>query len=160
MPMQQEKIIEFNRRLSQCNKGEMIVIIYQIAFAYIEDAKKASQMGDDQAFHIAVCKTQKCVRELIQALDFSYDLAKELYPLYVFVNEHLSKAMIRNRMTEVEEAEEILKGLYESFEKVAKEDHSKPLMKNAQQVYAGVTYGKHDVTEMCQDVQNNRGFLV
>ena len=29
---------DFTRRLSQCNKGEMIVIIYDIYFAYTKEA--------------------------------------------------------------------------------------------------------------------------
>ena len=31
---------DFTRRLSQCNSGEMIVIIYDILFAYLDDEKK------------------------------------------------------------------------------------------------------------------------
>ena len=32
-------------------------------------------------------------------------------------------------------------------------------MQNTQQVYAGVTYGRSDLTEMFQDVGQSRGFL-
>ena len=32
---------DFTRRLSQCNSGGMIVIIYDILFAYMDDVKKA-----------------------------------------------------------------------------------------------------------------------
>ena len=39
--MEKEKITEFTRRISQCNKGGLIVVMYDIFFAYIEDAKTA-----------------------------------------------------------------------------------------------------------------------
>ena len=33
---------EFTRRLSQCNRGELVVIMYDIVFAYMDEAKKAN----------------------------------------------------------------------------------------------------------------------
>ena len=40
------------------------------------------------------------------------------------------------------------------------QDHSEPLMKNTQQVYAGYTYGRDNLVETCQDSDSSRGFLV
>ena len=37
---------DFTRRLSQCNSGEMIVIIYDIFFAYVDDIRQAHCKGD------------------------------------------------------------------------------------------------------------------
>lgn len=36
----------------------------------------------------------------------------------------------------------------ESFEQVAKEDHSGPVMEHSQQLYAGLTYGKGTLNEV------------
>ena len=41
---------DLTRRLSQCNRGGLILVMYDIYFAYSDDAKKALEMGDDQAF--------------------------------------------------------------------------------------------------------------
>ena len=43
--MTQEKKQEFTRRLSCCNRGEMIVIIYDILFSHLEDALAAQEKG-------------------------------------------------------------------------------------------------------------------
>ena len=52
------------------------------------------------------------------------------------------------------------KKLYDGFLHAAEQDHSEPLMKNTQQVYAGYTYGRDNLVETCQDSDSSRGFLV
>lgn len=151
---------DFTRRLSQCNAGEMIVIIYDIGFAYLSDAKKAHEQCDGEAQKDALRKAQRVLNELIGSLDFSYDLSKNLYALYRFCKEQLSRAMYENRMDGVEETEKILRRLYASFVEVARQDKSAPLMKNTQQVYAGMTYARDAVNEDYMDVDYHRGFLV
>jgi flagellar protein FliS len=39
--MEKEQIKDFTRRLSQCNRGGLIVIMYDIYFAYADEAQKA-----------------------------------------------------------------------------------------------------------------------
>lgn len=158
--MDNEKKQDFTRRISQCNKGGMIVIIYDIIFAYLEEAKEAYGQQDREKFKIAVRKADRGILELIQALDFSYDLAKELYPLYVFCREQLATSMYKYQLLEIQQAEKILRRLYDSFEKVAAQDQSEPLMKNTQQVYAGYTYGRDNLIENCQEFDRSRGFFV
>ena len=62
-------------------------------------------------------------------------------------------------LTEIENAEKMLRKLYQSFCKVAETDSSAPMMKNTQQVYAGYTYGKGDLVENCQELDKSRGFF-
>lgn len=158
--MDDEMRKDFTRRLSQCNAGEMIVIIYDIGFAYLSDAKKAHKQRDAEAQKDALRKAQRVLNELIGSLDFSYDLSKNLYALYRFCKEQLSRAMYENRMDGVEETEKILRRLYASFVEAARQDNSAPLMKNTQQVYAGMTYARDAVNEDYMDVDYHRGFLV
>ena len=47
-----------------------------------------------------------------------------------------------------------------SFVEAAKQDKSAPLMKNTQQVYAGMTYARGAVNEDYMDVDSHRGFFV
>ena len=37
---------DFTRRLNQCNKGELVVIMYDIVFAYIDEAKAVHAAGN------------------------------------------------------------------------------------------------------------------
>lgn len=157
--MKQEQKQTFTRRITQCNKGGMIVIIYDILFAYIEDAKEAYQKESYEEMKTALTKAQLAADELIGALDFHYPIAKELYPLYIFVKEAFAKTIIKNNLTELDGAEAVLKDLYEAFVKAAAQDTSEPLMRNTQQVYAGMTYGRNDLTETFRDSETSRGFF-
>ena len=150
---------EFTRRLSQCNSGEMIVIMYDIVFAYMEEAKAAHTVNSYEDYKAAVKKSQGAIDTLIGALNFKYPIAKDLHKLYVYAKNCLAKAIYQNRTDGIEEAEKILKRLYASFCEAAKTDTSGPLMRNTQKVYAGMTYGRTSLNENCYD-DNHRGFLV
>ena len=149
---------DFTRRLSQCNKGEMIVIMYDIVFAYMEDAIEAHNVGDYEAYKVAIKKAQSSIDALIDGLNFKYEISKELHKLYVFSKNALAKAIYQNRTEGILDAKKVLEKPYASFCEAAKIDSSGPLMRNTQQVYAGITYGKTDLNENC--IGNyNRGFL-
>lgn len=158
--MKREQIVDFTRRISQCNRGELVVIMYDIFFAYAKDANDAYKAEDWEAYKEALRRGQRAIEELISALDFQYDLAKDLYSIYVFCRNSLAKAMYKRNITDLKDAERLMGKLYDGFVHAAKEDTSAPLMRNTQQVYAGYTYGRENLTETCQDSDTSRGFLV
>lgn len=149
---------EFTRRLSQCNSGEMIVIMYDIVFAYMDEAKAAHANGSYEEYKSAVKKAQGAIDTLCGALNFKYDIAKNLHKLYIYSKNCLAKAIYQNRLEGIEEAEKILKRLYSSFCEAAKSDTSGPLMRNTQRVYAGMTYGRTSLNENYFE-DNHRGFF-
>ncbi len=157
--MQKELIQDFTRRISQCNRGGMIVVTYDIYFAYSKDAKEEYGKGDHEAFKEAVHKAQKVLSRLIGGLDFSYPIAKNLYALYMYSRNSLSKALYENRLEGIEDADRILQRLYAAFVEAAKQDASEPLMSNTQQVYAGMTYGKSRLNENYMENDQERGFF-
>lgn len=149
---------DFTRRLSQCNQGGMIVIIYDIYFAYMDDARAGFKNKDTELFKASVRKAGQTIDELINALNMSYDIAKQLLPLYKYCKIQLSKALYENKAERLDEADQIMKRLYDSFVEAARQDTSESLMENTQQVYAGITYGRNDLVENCiSDAQ--RGFF-
>ena len=120
------------------------MINYEIIFAYLDDAKKAYQEEKWEEFKVALRNAQN---------------SKNLYQIYVFCKDSLAAAMYQRSLTEIENAEKMLRKLYQSFCKVAETDSSAPMMKNTQQVYAGYTYGKGDLVENCQELDKSRGFF-
>ncbi len=150
---------EFTRRLSQCNKGELIIITYDILFAYMNEAKKAFEENNYEAYKKAIKKAQASIDTLNNSLNYQYELSRDLHQLYVYTKNALAKAIYQNRLDGLEEAEKILKSLYVSFCEAVKTDTSGPLMSNTQQVYAGITYGRMDLNENFID-DNHRGFFV
>jgi len=142
--MTQEKKQEFTRRLTCCNRGEMIVIMYDMLFAYLEDGVRAKEEQDYQGFKNAVGKASQVVGRLMEDLDFHYEISGSLYAVYQFLNKLLAMAVCKNT------AQNLLD---------AQQDTSEPLMQHTQQVVAGMTYQKGSLTETLQGSESSRGFL-
>ena len=157
--MKKEQIQEFTRRISQSNKGGLVIVMYDILFAYLTEAKEAYDKEQWDSYKKAVRHAQRTIDELISALDFSYDLASELYRIYVFCRDNLAKAVYKRDIEELLLSERLMKKLYTAFSETMKQDKSAPLMSNTQQVYAGITYGKNDLTETYQVPETSRGFF-
>lgn len=151
---------DFTRRLSQCNSGGMIVIIYEICFAYMEDARQAHAKGRHDEMKAAIRKAQNVLDELIGSLNFAYEISSNLYVLYVFCKNELARTLYENRMDGLEEADKVMRRLYHSFAEAAKQDTSAPIMSNTQQIYAGMTYGRNQLNENDMDYDRQRGFFV
>ena len=150
--MTDEKKKEFTRRLTQCNASEMIVIQYEIFFTYLDDALEAYELGGEP-YRMAIRHADAVLVRLQDSLDFKYDLAKQLYPLYTYSRRQIALALANAR--------NVMRKLYDAFAQIAAEDTSEPVMHNTETVYAGYTYGKHALNESAYDgSSNSRGFLV
>jgi len=157
--MQKEQIQEFTSKITMSNRTGLTVVTYEILFTYLADVKCALKEDRYDDYKQAIRQAQKCISELMVTLDFSYDLAVELYRIYAYGKELLAKAMFKRSETEIAECENLMRMLYASFVEVAKTDKSAPLMKNTEQVYAGYTYGRNDVNSS-SDVNPSRGYFV
>lgn len=158
--MDKEKKQEFTVRITNANRSELVVILYDMILAYIDEAKTFLKNGNQEQFHEELKKAQDCVKELISALDKQYEIASELARLYLYVNRTLTRVMIKPEEELIVSAENVIKGLRESFEQIAKQDDSPVLMGNAQEIYAGLTYGKNSLNENLSDEGASRGFFV
>lgn len=157
--MQKEQIQEFTSKITLSNRTGLTVVTYEILFAYLADAKSALKEARYEDYKQAIRQAQKCISELMVTLNFSYELAVELYRVYAYAKELLAKALYKRSEAEIAECENLMKMLHESFVEVAKTDDSAPLMKNTEQVYAGYTYGRSDVNSS-SDANPSRGFFV
>ncbi len=157
--MIREKKQEFTRRLSNCNRSEMIVIMYEILFSYLDDGIQANAADDYEGFKLAVGKAGQVLARLMDDLDFTYEISNSLYAEYQFVNKLLAMAICKNTSQNLQDAKKVLKNLYDGFSEVAKHDTSEPLMQHTQQIVAGMTYQKGSLTETLQNSEISRGFL-
>ncbi len=158
--MKQEKIQEYTLRITQSNRTQLVVIIYELILAYTEEAKECHKAEDLDGFVEAIDKASGFIKELVGALDFQYDISRQLYSLYLYSNRCLNSARRTKQTEELKGIEIVIKGLKESFETIAKTDTSGPIMKNTQAVYEGFTYGKDSKNQVFQSEEGNRGFTV
>lgn len=146
---------EFTLRISQANRTQLTVIIFEMALAYLDSAKKTG----GEAYRIELMRARKCVDELKHSLDFTYEIAGMLLHLYIQINKLLVRASVSGRREHLLEAETALEKLKDAFVQVAKEDNGGPVLENAQAVYAGYTYGKTDLNVNLDGNSSGRGFL-
>ncbi|MBD5547672.1 MAG: flagellar protein FliS [Lachnospiraceae bacterium] len=151
---------QFTLRITQANKSQLVVILYEMLLAYIEEARDAREKGDRDGFRDGIRKARGCLNELMTSLHFEYEPAMNLLQLYLYANRELARADMRNSVEELEHVERIMKKLHETYEKISTQDSSGPVMSNTQTVYAGLTYGKNTLTESLADQGSERGFRV
>lgn len=149
---------QFTLKITQANKTQLVVILYEMLLTYIEEAESAHEKEDREGFREGIRKARGCLNELMASLHFEYEPAMNLLQLYLYANRELVRADIRNGIEELEHVKKIMEKLHEAYRKVSEQDSSDPVMSNAQTVYAGLTYGKNTLTESLADQGSNRGF--
>lgn len=153
--MTSEKKQEFTLRITQANKSELVVILYDMFLEYLEDAKQA----EGEEFHNAISHARAVLNELIDSLDMQYEIAKNLYQIYRYVERLLIQADVRLDKEPFKEISGHISQLRDAYDTISKEDASPSIMKNTEVVYAGMTYGKSDLNENHAGNSSNRGFL-
>ena len=109
--MTKEMKQNYTLRISQANKSELVVIVYEMLLTYIEDAKAAHANGDTEGFAVSIRRAEGCIRELMASLHMDYVLAGNLLSLYVYAVKLLSKAKLHNSTKELAEVEGSLRGI-------------------------------------------------
>lgn len=155
--MNKESINKYTMKITQANKGQLLVIVYDIILEDLEHAKSLSLEDSLEEYINDVKHAQRFLLELMDTLEHKYEISGELMRLYIYVNRELIYAMMRKDVKHLDNAIMVIEKIRKSFEEIAKTDDSAPLMRNVQQVYAGLTYGRSSLNEMSID-NVNRGF--
>lgn len=158
--MTQDAIKNYTLRISQANRSEIIVIVYELIDKYLDETIEAAVAVDADACMEAGRRAMKCISHLINALDENYELANPLMSVYSYMSREIGFASARLDSVRLNAVKAYAKSLSEAFICVAKADASAPVMENSQTVYAGLTYGKGDLNESLYDEGARRGFTV
>lgn len=156
--MTREKIQEYTRRISQANTTDMVVIIYDIALSYLDEASESIRKSDKVALNEAIIHVRKCINELIGSLHYDYSPAGELLKLYIYCSRQLVSVSRMDRNA-LESIYSILSKLRDAYASISSENKNGPVMVNSESVYAGLTYGKGILNEDIVST-GNRGYLV
>lgn len=151
---------QFTLRITQANSTQLVVILYEMLLAYLEEGKQAHEAQDISAFREAVRKARGCLNELLRSLNLEYEPAPALLQLYLFCIRRLAFGEVRNDVQALGEIVRVIRPLHDAYEEVAKSNEDGPVMNNSQAVYAGLTYGRNTLTENMADQGANRGMLV
>ncbi|MDE6983481.1 MAG: flagellar protein FliS [Lachnospiraceae bacterium] len=150
----------FTRRITQANRTQLIVILYDMILTYMKDAAAAQEIGCETEFKKDMQCARNCISELRVSLDFNYDLSRTLFAIYAFADRELARDMRGISAEELALIAGMFQKLRDAYHTISKDDQSQPLMENAQDVYAGYTYGRTDVNESLGKYGVNRGYCV
>lgn len=151
---------EYTLKITQANKSELVVILYEMFLIYLEEAVQAHDKGDRAEFQDGIRKARGCLKELMASLHLEYEPAMNLLQLYLYASRELARADIRNSTENLLHVKSVMTKLHDAYEEVSRQDASGPVMGNTQTVYAGLTYGKNTLTESLSDQGSSRGFRV
>lgn len=158
--MTKESVKTYSYRISQASKTELIVIMYDMAIEYVKEAADIYSVDIDQ-YHTNLKQAKRVVDELAVSLDMKYDISNELLKVYVTIMRFLVKADAGKDVKLLDTVVSMLEKLRKTFYDISKQDDSGPMMQNAQQVYAGLTYSNMGMSmEISEDPVNNRGYKV
>ncbi len=145
---------EYAARLTNASPLQIIIINYEIILESIEDA----QMNMD--FNESVRRARNFLKLLMDALDVSLPISQNLLSIYLYVNEHLSRAAVTGNFDSLEIAAQLMRDLYESWKELERQESgATPVMENTEQIYAGLTYSGNGLDEYVAN-EENRGIRV
>lgn len=150
---------QFTLRIANANKTDLIVVLYDMILAYVDDAREAHLMDDKEAFKEAIRKIRNCLQELIASLHFEYEVAANLLSLYIYANRELVRATVHYDDEVLEHVESVIIKLRDAYYEVAMINHDEPLMRNTQPVYSGLTYNRSLRNESVVASEINRGLF-
>ena len=158
--MNKQTLQAFATRVTQANRSELVVVIYEAALASIAEGKSALEAGVIPDARHEIDRAKRLIQELMYALDMHYNISTYLRQLYIFGYRELCQGIANRDPERFDHTTHILEGLLPSFKEVAKQDDSAPLMENTQTIVAGLTYGPgSDLRETIGvGINPNRGF--
>lgn len=157
--MEKEKLNAYAARVSQANRSELVVIMYEAFLDSVKEGDAQMKQGDMPACRREIERARGLLTELMGSLDFQYEISFYLRRLYIYSYHELCQGMALRDSERFAHATHVMERLLSSFREVAKQDTSEAVMKNVQQIYAGLTYGRGSLNETIgDDIGKNRGF--
>lgn len=108
-----------NNAVSTKSQGQLIIMLYDGAIKFIEQAQTAIEIGHIEEANKNLIKAQNILNELMVTLNFdAEEISKQLMSLYQFLYEQLIQANIKKDSGLLSSVKEILKDLSETWKKI------------------------------------------
>ena len=126
--MKEEDISAFSYRISQATGTELVVILYEMAQQYIDDAQDMYSQGSREEFRRYVKLAKRVTDELKVSLEMKYPISAQLFNIYSYASSTLQTAMNRYDNANLDVVKRIYGRLAQAFSDIADQDKGGPLM--------------------------------
>lgn len=110
--------------------GKLLIMLFDGAIKNIDIAKKAIGEKDYQLAHEQIIKTQDIVLELMSTLNMDYDISKNLYSLYEYMNNRLIEANVEKSVVILDEVRVFMSDLRNTWIEVVNTYRNNPQINN------------------------------
>lgn len=151
----------YTKRITAGNPTEIIVTMFDMLLGDFSDAENeiSSEHRDEEKINLLLRHAEAVIIHLKSALDFKYEIAKNLFSLYDYSQREIAKAIYSLDSSHIENARNVMSSLAESFREIKDFDKRDSLTENAETTVAGMTYGRNGIDEVTANYDRNRGFL-
>lgn len=139
------------------SRGQLLCITYEIL---LESIQQAIDHFDDKDRKKHIQKAVQVIQLLTEDLNFDYDLSKDLFRIYVYVQGLLVTAKQKEQL---DEAYRLIDKIYGGYKQITEKEDAhnkknikKPHAQHSESIYAGMTYGKGQLNETI--LHQNKGF--
>lgn len=89
--------------ITTASPGELTLMLYNGCIKFLNFAKKAMDEKNITVKNTNIQKAQSIISELMITLNMDYEVSKQMYSLYEYMNRRLVEANIKNDMEAVDE---------------------------------------------------------
>jgi flagellar protein FliS len=140
-------------KVMSASPAELILMMYEQFFELIPDIKQGIRKKSPALTEPHAERAQAIIDELVNALDFSVDISKDLGAIYFYVRNKILEANIKFDEAVWDHIYDTMRPLYEGFAEAARQTKAhgaaqKPADGGQASIVAGMTYGQSNLKEI------------
>jgi len=109
---------------------KLLLMLFDGALKNVNNAKKAIEKKDINLAHQEIMKTEDIIIELMSTLNMDYEISHSLFALYEYLLNQLTQANCKKDIDLLNEVEEFLKEIRETWAEAAKKIKTAPALLN------------------------------
>ena len=106
--------------VTTASPGELTLMLYNGCLKFITKAKQAMNEQNIEDKNYNIQRAQAIISELMVTLNMDYDISKQMYPLYEYMNRRLIEANIKNDIAILDEIEGLVIDFRDTWKEVIK----------------------------------------
>ena len=95
--------------VTTANPGKLLIMLFDGALKFSGRARLAIEENDIEQANNYIKKCQDIIDELTSSLNMDYEISKQLYPLYEYINHQFLQANIHKDTRFLDEADKLLR---------------------------------------------------